>query len=103
MEKESTDELKKLVKKKKKNTVHNAAPNLARLTAMIGVSYKPDDKFAPFECRSLNENKILKVMDSMGRQNMLRHHTSNITRVYPKGNRFDSSNYNPIPGFAAGA
>lgn len=70
---------------------------------MIGVTYKARDIFAPFECRSLNETKILKVMSDMGRRFCLAHHSSNISRVYPKGNRFDSSNYNPLNGFSAGA
>ena len=53
------EEALKMLYKEKKKVTDNAEPILARMTSMIGVTYKPIDKFAPFECRSLNENKII--------------------------------------------
>ena len=47
--------------KSKKQKVHDANKELARLTSMIGVTYKQNDTYAPFECRSLNEGKIVRV------------------------------------------
>ena len=89
--------------KEKKKDILTAIDSLAYLTSMIGVSFNFIDQFIPFECRSLNENKILRVTERLGRQQVLIHHVSNMSRIYPKGNRFDSSNYSPIPGWAAGA
>jgi hypothetical protein len=33
----------------------------------------------------------------------INHNQHNFSRIYPKGTRVDSSNYNPCPGFAVGA
>jgi phosphatidylinositol phospholipase C, delta len=38
-----------------------------------------------------------------GREFWFKHHQTLFTRVYPKGTRFDSSNYSPMPGWAVGA
>lgn len=38
-----------------------------------------------------------------GRLFWLKHHQGTFTRVYPKGTRFDSSNYNVLDGWAVGA
>lgn len=56
----------------------------------------------PQECRSLDENKIVKVSKTVG-NDLKKRHAATFTRVYPKGLRFDSSNYSPIPGWEWGA
>ena len=57
----------------------------------------------PWEIKSLDEHKIVKNCESLGRDFWLNHHRYNFTRVYPKGSRFDSSNYDPFYGWGIGA
>lgn len=58
----------------------------------------------PWEIQSLDENKILALLkNKQDREFWIKHHQLFFTRVYPKGTRFDSSNYNPFPGWAIGA
>lgn len=45
----------------------------------------------------------MKFEKKYGRKHCFTHHSQLLTRVYPKGTRFDSSNYSPMPGWAAGA
>lgn len=58
----------------------------------------------PWEIQSLVEKEIItKVKTKEDRDFWLKHHQQYFTRVYPKGTRFDSSNYNPFPGWAIGS
>lgn len=34
---------------------------------------------------------------------LIKYHRRFFSRIYPKGTRFDSSNYDPIPGIIAGS
>ena len=71
---------------------------------MIGAKYVVGKPFMPWEIKSLDENAILKKgKTAEDRLFWLNHHQKLLTRVYPKGTRFDSSNYNPFPGWAIGA
>ncbi len=70
---------------------------------MIGAHFKPGHLLYPWEVKSLDENKILKVTRQFGRDFWLKHHQSTFTRIYPKGTRFDSSNYNVFNGWTVGA
>ncbi|KAI7744582.1 hypothetical protein M8C21_017209 [Ambrosia artemisiifolia] len=51
---------------------------------------------------SLSENELEKAAKTHGPQ-IVRFTQRNILRVYPKGIRFDSSNYNPLVGWMHGA
>ncbi|KAL7265548.1 hypothetical protein ACSBR1_003346 [Camellia fascicularis] len=51
---------------------------------------------------SLNEQKLEKTVSTNG-TDIVRFTQRNILRVYPKGTRFDSSNYNPLIGWTHGA
>uniref|UniRef100_A0A2P2LQK5 Phosphoinositide phospholipase C n=1 Tax=Rhizophora mucronata TaxID=61149 RepID=A0A2P2LQK5_RHIMU len=51
---------------------------------------------------SLREQQLEKAMQTHGKQ-ILRFTQRNILRVYPKGTRIDSSNYNPMIGWMHGA
>lgn len=77
--------------------------DLAVLTSMIGAHWKQGMPFMPWEIKSLDEKAILKNEKSLGRAFWIKHHQKLLTRVYPKGTRFDSSNYSPVPGWAIGA
>lgn len=57
----------------------------------------------PWEIKSLDEKAIVKHLSKHGREFWLQHHQTLLTRVYPKGTRFGSSNYSPVPGWAIGA
>jgi hypothetical protein len=57
----------------------------------------------PWEIKSLDEKAIVKQVAKFGRQFWFRHHQTLLTRVYPKGTRFGSSNYSPLPGWSIGA
>ena len=73
------------------------------VTAMIGVKYVKDEPFFPWEIKSLDEGKVKKMCENESREDWINHHDFFLTRVYPKGTRFDSSNYNPIPSWSIGA
>ena len=77
--------------------------DLARLTSMIGAKWEHGLPFMPWEIKSLDENKVQKHIQKQGRQYWFEHHLSLLTRVYPMGTRFDSSNYNPMVGWSIGA
>ena len=51
---------------------------------------------------SLDENKSLKLIESE-EDDYLRFTSKHLCRIYPKGTRIGSSNYNPVPHWNAGA
>ncbi len=51
---------------------------------------------------SFPEGKTLKLAKT-GLTAFIRHNRRQLSRIYPFGGRFDSSNYDPTPGWAAGA
>lgn len=86
--------------------VEKAVTELAKLTSMPGVKYKPGDKiYLPFECRSLTEDKIVKFVtkDMPNRLSQVVHNMTTFTRIYPSGARINSSNYSPLVAWSAGA
>ena len=85
-------------KKKGKESV-----SLWKLTAMLSAKWARDQPFMPWEIKSLDENAIVKHCKKEGRDYWLNHHATLLTRVYPKGTRFDSSNYSPMDGWSMGA
>jgi phosphatidylinositol phospholipase C delta len=76
---------------------------MGKITSMIGAHFNKDHPFFPWEIKSLDEKGIQKKVVEFGREWWLQHHKFLLTRVYPKGTRFDSSNYNPFPGWSIGA
>jgi phosphatidylinositol phospholipase C, delta len=76
---------------------------MTSVTAMIGVKYVKGEACFPWEIKSLNEGKIKKMCENESREDWINHHDFLLTRVYPKGTRFNSSNYNPIPSWSIGA
>ncbi|CAB3376592.1 Hypothetical predicted protein [Cloeon dipterum] len=55
------------------------------------------------EMSSFPENKAEKIMCSNEMKFFLKYHQHQISRVYPKGQRLDSSNYNPVPMWNIGS
>ncbi|KAJ8922161.1 hypothetical protein NQ315_004096 [Exocentrus adspersus] len=52
--------------------------------------------FICYEMSSFPEHKAEKIICQQEREFFLKYHQVQFSRVYPKGQRFDSSNYNPI-------
>ena len=104
MDEEDISNLKTTIMKNKTNhKAQNAQKSLARLTSMVGSKFIQGEVSFPWEIKSIDEHKIVKFMCMFRREVWLAHHQENFTRIYPKGTRFDSSNYSPIPGWRSGA
>lgn len=62
------------------------------------------DKYAHFQMTSFPETKIERfVKSSELAGSFVKFSHTNISRVYPKGSRVDSSNYDPTPMWCAGS
>ncbi|KAI9073508.1 hypothetical protein K1719_044547 [Acacia pycnantha] len=87
---------------------HNGAPEYRRLIAIHAGKPKGgiDEclKVDPDKVRrlSLSEQELEKISATHGKE-IVRFTQRNILRVYPKGTRIDSSNYNPLIGWMHGA
>ncbi|KAF4360721.1 phosphoinositide phospholipase C 2 [Cannabis sativa] len=90
------------------NCSQNEAPEYRRLIAIHAGKPKGglDEglKVDPDKVRrlSLSEQQLEKAIETHGKD-IVRFTQRNILRVYPKGTRFDSSNYNPLIGWSHGA
>ena len=55
------------------------------------------ESFSPNNMTSFSENRVNRILQpESGFQNLRLFNSRHISRVYPKGTRFDSSNYDPI-------
>lgn len=100
-------------KKKKKKKVLIVAKELADITSFGGANRKkltalwatgtahPVGQKAS-AIASINETKVEELFEGGQLEVMKKYHARNMTRVYPKGSRVDSSNYNPTLGWASG-
>lgn len=86
-----------------KQNLVEVSHNLATLTSLISAHFKKDEINYPWEIKSWDENKIVKFGNAFDRSFWITHHLMNFTRVYPKGTRFDSSNYSPLYSWSIGA
>lgn len=87
----------------KKHT-HAIAPELSDITHLNSARFGGFDKdkdLAPWDMCSNSELAVKKYYKTVP-QEMVKHNTNFLTRTYPKGTRFDSSNYSPIEGWALG-
>ncbi|KAF7309600.1 Phosphoinositide phospholipase C [Mycena indigotica] len=86
------------------------APMSLRLASLlvytVGVKYRGVDKvdeYAPEQIFSLSERKAGKFIEGGNElENLIRHTQSHVVRIYPRGTRVNSTNYIPIPFWAAG-
>lgn len=68
------------------------------------VPFKEDREMSFFEMCSFPETKAEKYFfQPQYQQHFVRFHHTKISRVYPKGQRLDSSNFNPIPFWNVGS
>lgn len=71
-----------------------------------GTKYRGFSKlvhYASNQMFSVSERTSNKILASGQASDWVKHNTSHLSRVYPKGSRLSSSNYNPIPYWEAGA
>mmetsp|Transcript_7297 Transcript_7297/g.22384 ORF Transcript_7297/g.22384 Transcript_7297/m.22384 type:complete len:795 (+) Transcript_7297:766-3150(+) len=73
-----------------------ATPNLSAITYLGAVPFALDGH--PLDMTSFDEDKIKK----QDHQNMLMYHRRQFSRIYPRGSRVNSSNYDPIFSWAKG-
>jgi len=90
-------------KKKREHHHHKTAMELSILTHLSAIAFpgfqKP--KGNHWEMSSYSEIKVKKLL-KLDLQAFIQHNSFHLSRVYPKGTRFDSSNYSPEHGWAAG-
>ncbi|XP_031639820.1 1-phosphatidylinositol 4,5-bisphosphate phosphodiesterase gamma-1-like [Contarinia nasturtii] len=67
------------------------------------VPFKHNEKNVYYEMSSFPETKAEKYFIQNYSQACLKYHRNQISRVYPKGQRLDSSNFNPIPFWNVGS
>lgn len=71
----------------------------------VGVKWRGFNKkevYSPSHVISLGERRAAKVIKD-ARQDLVAHDRTHLLRIYPAGMRFTSSNYSPLPFWAAGA
>eukprot|EP00981_Chlorochromonas_danica_P010621 scaffold3290_cov165-Ochromonas_danica.AAC.64 len=92
-------------KKKKAPKVH---PELSAIT-FLGTgkvkSFAPEASSAiPCDMMaSYGETKVTKFLKTPGKpEGWIEHNKLHFSRIYPKGSRIDSSNYNPVPAWSVG-
>lgn len=62
-----------------------------------------DKDWVFYEMSSFSETKADKYFNQQYPQICLKYHRNQISRVYPKGQRLDSSNFNPVPFWNVGS
>ena len=92
--------------KQNKKTIKEVVPDLYLYIGLISVGLNineiKESKFQPWDVVSLSESKVLKHY-TLERDKLIEFTSNSFLRVYPKGTRFDSSNYDPIKSWICGA
>jgi len=100
MKKKQTKKSKKKVAKKKPEKV---AEELSKYIHLSAVSHKGwDKKGEVYEMSSFAEGKVNHIVLKNPKE-FVHYNKFQLSRIYPKGTRFDSSNYDPIPSWNCGA
>lgn len=77
-------------------------PAFARLTHLRAVHYDAASTTRrPFDMSSFSEIKVGKLLKNGN--GVIKYHRDQISRIYPKGTRVGSSNYDPVASWASGA
>lgn len=88
-----------MTEKKKKIA---AVPELSRLVHLRAVHYDAGATRRPYEMSSFSEIKVKKTLVGGG-NTIVAYHQKQISRIYPKGTRVTSSNYDPVASWSSGA
>ena len=104
----SQEEKEKIAKetiKLKKKTIKEVIPELYPLIGLISVVLHIDQikqsNYQPWDVVSLSESKVLKYYKH-DRDKLVEFSKNSFLRVYPKGTRIDSSNYDPVKSWICG-
>ena len=88
--------------KRKNNKGKSVSDRLKQCLAYFGIKMNLDvDDREIWNISSVSENKLEKILKN-NELEIINFHKKFFTRIYPKGNRFDSSNYDPYSGFLSG-
>eukprot|EP01117_Protostelium_nocturnum_P006576 TRINITY_DN2369_c0_g1_i1.p1 TRINITY_DN2369_c0_g1~~TRINITY_DN2369_c0_g1_i1.p1 ORF type:complete len:599 (+),score=252.39 TRINITY_DN2369_c0_g1_i1:142-1938(+) len=86
--------------------VEHIAKELSDLVHLKATGFKSfeivKESFKPWDMSSFSEEKV----EFFGKKNagdFIEYNTRNLSRIFPKGTRFDSSNYDPVPAWNHGA
>lgn len=89
-------------KESSKHSTSNISIRLHECLALFGYKIKKFDRQTKaYEIASFSEKKLQSYL-AKDYVNLIEVNKKSFTRVYPKGTRVDSSNYDPIPGFVCG-
>jgi len=88
---------------KAKHAVH-IAPELASITHLVSSPFKlvPKSEKNPWEISSIAELTVKKMLKTQP-DALIEYNAHALTRTYPKGTRFDSSNFSPMESWAIGS
>jgi len=93
-------------KPKEKKKPESTAKELSDLIHLKAVHFKGYDQAKasgkPWEMSSFAEGKVNKMVAKQPKE-FLDYNTRQLSRIYPKGTRFDSSNYDPVPSWMCGS
>jgi len=80
------------------------AKELSDLVYLSSQTFKSFDtvKKDPWDMCSFAEGKMLKMVEKEPHK-FLMYNVDQLSRIYPKGSRVDSSNYNPVPAWTCGS
>lgn len=99
----TAEDLKGLKKSMKKKKSIKLSPELNALYGMIGKHMSLEDIFRKvWEISSVNETKIAKFFKTNHKE-IVDFHRKFLSRIYPNASRIDSSNFDPVTGWASGS
>ena len=94
-------------KKSKKPKKVKIDAELSAITFLGGVKFhsfeESKEKAAANEMSSFSENKTEKLMEKGLGAQWVEYNSRQMSRIYPAGRRFDSSNYDPVPSWCMGS
>ena len=102
---EEKDKIARATIKGKKKTIKEVVEELYPLIGLISVGLNIDQikemNYQPWDVVSLSENKVIKHYKEE-REKLIEFSANSFLRVYPKGTRIDSSNYDPVKSWICG-
>lgn len=91
-----------VTKKTKKPKISDALSDCISLRTVRFKNFATNSKQQPWEMSSFAELVAAKIAQARQREAII-YNLNHMSRVYPKGIRFNSSNYDPYPGFSTGS
>ena len=96
------EEVKEENKKKKPVKISEELSKLTTFSAVSFKGYSAAKEKKAWEMCSFSENKVKSLLKK-NPKDFIDYNSHHIARIYPKGTRFDSSNYDPVPSWNVGA